>query len=588
MALEPRLKQLLTRWAELRDAGQTPSPEDHCRDAPDLLEAFRVRLRQFDHLDERTHAGNDGHGAAAVSLGEATSKRVKFCVDGQPMRGGMGEVFPARDEELGRTVALKFIQRGKGGLDAERRFRREVVITARLQHPGIVPVFGPAVSEDGRSGYAMRFISGESFEAAIARHHDTTATDTSKPTRAELLNRFEAVCNTMAYAHSHGVIHRDLKPANVMLGRYGETFVVDWGLAKILADDPIEQAAHKELPPLTRQGDDSTGKSLTETGYAIGTIAYMPPEQAQGDHANLDERADVFALGAILCKILTGKPPYTGPLAAQLACNADVSACFQRLDICGAEADLIALARHCLQKSASDRPRNAQAVLDALRAHNTSVETQAREDRERLVAAEARSVEERRRRRVTLALAASVIIVLLVGGAGIWTWQEQRALRQAEKIFEARKNRENVEATLAGLDNLYERFQWTEAQQRLTDADKLVGPDGDADLRERIAEARRNTAFLDRIDEINLNKIPLVNGRLGEHSLSAKLQTLFAEQGFDVLHSDPAALATKLNTSPIRKYLLAALDHWAMSVERDASKVLAVTAIATGQACAGN
>src|SRR5262249_39711685 len=280
MAIEPRLKQLLVSWEDLRDAGQTPTPEDHCRECPELLEAFRRLLRRFEQLEEMSNPAGDGKGAARGSVAEATSRAVRFRVDGEPRRGGMGEVFPARDEEMGRTVALKFIQRSKSGSEVERRFRREVAITARLQHPGIVPVYGPAVSDDGRSGYAMRFVAGESLDAAIARPHAGGAAEKTKPTRAELLDRFRAGCNTMAYAPTHGVIHRDLKPANVMLGKYGETFVVDWGLAKILADDPAEEAAAEELTAMTAPGEDSTGEAFTATGLAIGTYPYMPPEQA--------------------------------------------------------------------------------------------------------------------------------------------------------------------------------------------------------------------------------------------------------------------------------------------------------------------
>lgn len=592
MALEPRLKQLLKRWAELLENGPLPSPEEHCREAPDLLDAFRLRLRQFEHLDAQTHPPTDGRGAPGASVGDATSKKVRFCVDGEPMRGGMGEVFPARDEELGRTVALKFIQRGKGGVDAERRFRREVVITARLQHPGVVPVFGPAVSEDGRSGYAMRFISGESFDAAVTRHHDATIADSSKPTRAGLLNHFEAVCNTMAYAHSKGVIHRDLKPANVMLGRYGETFVVDWGLAKILAEDPSSATAAAEVSAISRAGEDTTTEGLTVVGSTMGTYAYMPPEQAHGDHANLDERADVFALGAMLCKILTGQPPYTGPRVLQMARDAEVFACFVRLDDSGAEPDLINLAKRCLQKSPSDRPRNAQAVLDALRALNADVAARAREDREKRVAAEARSVEERRRRRVTVALAVAVVVVLLVGGAGIWIWQVERSKgdlerkqRELEKNLEAKQFRDDTLASLSveRFHEFYMRFLWNEAENLLDRTEALIGPDGDAAVRERITEARRETAFLKRLDEIRLLKAKTIDGKMDLASALPLYKAAFAEYGFDFDNGDQAALVAKLKASKIRIYLIAALDDWTMGDQTPNRQILKVTQAAAGQ-----
>jgi tetratricopeptide (TPR) repeat protein len=586
MAIEPRLKQLLESWEDLRDAGQTPTPEDHCRDCPELLEAFRRLLRRFEQLEEMSDPAGEGRGAARGTGDGATSRAVRFRMDGEPLRGGMGEVFPARDEELGRTVALKFIQRGKGGLAVERRFRREVAITARLQHPGIVPVYSPTVSDDGRSGYAMRFIAGESLDAAIARHHDGGAAEKPKPTRAELLDRFEAVCNTMAYAHSHGVIHRDLKPANVMLGKYSQTFVVDWGLAKILVGDPdpTEEAQAEELTAMTAPGEDSTGEAFTATGVAFGTYAYMPPEQARGDYATLDERADVFALGAMLCKILTAQPAYVGKRVKQMAADADLAACFARLDACGADEELIALAKNCLEQSVTGRPKNAQEVLDAVRYRKAAIEARAREDRERRVAAEAKSAEERRRRRVTVALGVSVVAVLVVGGCGLWAWQEQRTLLQARNEFQAEQNRENAEASLAELDKLYQRFMWTDAKNLLDRTETLVAPEGDADLRERIAEAKRNTAFIKRLDEIRLEKSVIVEGKMNYAGALPKYRAAFEENGFDVLNGDRAELAAKLNSSAIRMYLLAALDDWAMT-EKGANRkaIMTVTAMATGQ-----
>jgi len=584
--MEPRLKQLLKSWEELQSSELTvPTPEQHCRDCPDLLEPFRRLVRRLEQAaDMSTTAADSTNEPRNDRTAEAMSQRVRYRVNGEPLLGGMGEVLPALDEELGRPVALKFIQQGKGGEAAERRFRREIAITARLQHPGIVPVFGPAVSDDGRSGYAMRFIAGESLDAAIGRHHAEGNGDLRKPTRGDLLARFEAVCNTMAYAHSHGVIHRDLKPANVMLGKYDETFVVDWGLAKILADDVTQESTSEDLTAMTAPGEDSTAEAFTATGFAMGTIAYMPPEQARGDHANLDERADVFALGAMLCKILTGHAAYTGPGAKQMARHADLTDCFARLDGSGADTDLIALGKKCLAKEVADRPKNAQAVLDALRTHAAATEMRAREDRERRVAAEAKSVEERKRLRVTIALACCAIAVLIVGGAGVWTWQQQQSLREAEQSFRAKQNCDNAEGSLAQLSDLYKRFLWDDAEKLLGRTEVLVGSDGDPELRERIAEAKRNTTFIKLLDQIRLDKSVVVEGKLDFAGSLPRYREAFKEHGFDVLNGDPAELAAKLNSSPVRKFLLEALDEWAMTEPSNArAKIVALTAAATGQ-----
>src|SRR5207302_9392444 len=157
------------------------------------------------------------------------------------------------------------------------------------------------------SGYAMRFVAGESLDAAIARHHAAGAEGKTKLTRTELLARFEAVCNTMAYAHSHGVIHRDLKPANVMLGKFGETLVVDWGLAKVVGRPEEVRAAGAGETLIPSSGDSEPGETIM--GSAVGTPAYMSPEQAAGRWDVVAQASDVYGLGAVLFAVLTGKPP---------------------------------------------------------------------------------------------------------------------------------------------------------------------------------------------------------------------------------------------------------------------------------------
>lgn len=168
MAIDARLKQLLDSWEDLRDAGHAPTPEVRCRAFPELLEPFRRRLRLLEQIERLCDGKGDPTPQTVPAVESALAQTVRFRVEGEPNIGGIGEVYRARDEALGRQVALKFIQRGKGGTRAERDFRREVAITALLQHPGVVPVFGPAQGNDGRSGYAMRFIEGSSLDKAIA------------------------------------------------------------------------------------------------------------------------------------------------------------------------------------------------------------------------------------------------------------------------------------------------------------------------------------------------------------------------------------------------------------------------------------
>jgi serine/threonine-protein kinase len=247
-------------------------------------------------------------------------------------RGGLGEVFVALDEELKREVALKRIQdRFADRFDARTRFLREAEITGKLEHPGIVPVYGLGVYPDGRPYYAMRFIRGESMEHAIARFHKADEDPRRDPGERslalrDLLTRFVAVCNSVAYAHSRGVIHRDLKPANVMLGEYGETLVVDWGLARMLDGTAEEQpSAERPTPP-----GSGIRQSPTEIGQAVGTPAFMSPEQAQGLLERVGVASDVFSLGATLYALLTGQAPYRGDDVLGQARNAEVMPARQR------------------------------------------------------------------------------------------------------------------------------------------------------------------------------------------------------------------------------------------------------------------
>jgi len=229
--------------------------------------------------------------------------------------GGLGEVFIARDTELNRPVALKRIrEQHVGSADCRRRFLVEAEITARLEHPGIVPVYGLVADELGQPSYAMRFIEGESLHEASRRFHQAPRTQATRTTSRfaslefrQLLQRFTAVCNTIAYAHSRGVIHRDIKPANVMLGKYGETLVVDWGLAK-WRDRPESADAQGSVAPSMLSGDSLDER--TQMGQTIGTPAFMSPEQAEGRWDTVGPASDVYSLGATLYTLLAGSHPF--------------------------------------------------------------------------------------------------------------------------------------------------------------------------------------------------------------------------------------------------------------------------------------
>jgi PAS domain S-box-containing protein len=225
--------------------------------------------------------------------------------------GGIGRVWLARDGALGRDVALKELRPERADHQATRsRFLQEASITGQLEHPGVVPVYELARHAGNQQPfYTMRFVRGRTLsEAAQSYHRQRSSGQAGSLDLLALLNAFVAVCHTVAYAHSRGVLHRDLKPHNVILGDFGEVIVLDWGLAKRLGC-PEEDAANGSAP-LPQAGAEDSGRTVP--GQALGTPAYMAPEQAAGQLDRIDRRTDVYGLGAILYEILTGQPPFTG------------------------------------------------------------------------------------------------------------------------------------------------------------------------------------------------------------------------------------------------------------------------------------
>jgi serine/threonine protein kinase len=235
------------------------------------------------------------------TLGEAEQPKTKYTWISEVGAGGLGKVWLARDNDLSREVALKEIKPGSASREAVRRLIKEAQITGQLQHPGIVPVY--EVSLEGRPFYTMKLVRGETLSQAIREHHEQKQSGNEDPlSERRLLSIFLNVCDAIAYAHSRGVIHRDLKPDNIVLGEYGEAIVLDWGLARQVSSDDEDTA------PIVVTEDGRT--DATQAGQKLGTPGYMSPEQASGRIEHMDERTDIYGLGAILFEILTGQSPH--------------------------------------------------------------------------------------------------------------------------------------------------------------------------------------------------------------------------------------------------------------------------------------
>ena len=263
----------------------------------------------------QTHNWSSNSLEASPDTGATKNDSSRFQIIKQYAKGGLGVVYLAHDSQLQRDVALKQI-RGDRERDAlsETKFLLEAEITGQLEHPGIVPVYALGSDRNGNPYYAMRFIRGQEFKKIIHQFHEAkkntkTALD-GVPFR-QLLRRFLDVCNAIDYAHSRGILHRDLKPANIMIGNHGETLVVDWGLAKILSDQPeiemvVTGITTEDKPNRVRFSGTT---SDTMQGSFSGTIAYAPPEQLMGLIEKLCPASDVYSLGAILFELMTNQLP---------------------------------------------------------------------------------------------------------------------------------------------------------------------------------------------------------------------------------------------------------------------------------------
>lgn len=376
---------------------------------------------------------------ATTSESPSTLPEHRYKLEGEIARGGMGAVLRGRDEDLGREIAVKvMLQNHAGKTELLQRFVDEAQIAGQLQHPGITPVYELGRFPDQRPYFTMKLVRGETLAKLLKDRTDPASE------RPRFLKIFEQICQTLAYAHTRKVIHRDLKPHNIMVGSFGEVQVMDWGLAKVLNTPDVSGAMTSRPSDISeasegsvqtkRSSGNSTDIPNTQTGSVLGTPAYMAPEQARGDIDQLDERADVFGLGAILCEVLTGQPPYVGESGLEIyrqAVDAELADAMKRLDQCGADRELVSLAKQCLSVNREDRPRDASELTKNLASYLHSVEERLKQAELTAVKATTKAEEESKRRRITLQLATGILLTLLAGLAAS-LWQMNRAMAAEE------------------------------------------------------------------------------------------------------------------------------------------------------------
>jgi serine/threonine-protein kinase len=497
-----------------------------------------------------------------------SGRSERYQLFGEIARGGMGAVLKGRDTDLGRDLAVKvLLESHEDNPEMLRRFVEEAQIGGQLQHPGIVPVYELGTFADRRPYFSMKLVKGRTMAALLQERTNP---------RAELprfLSIFEAVCQTVAYAHARGVIHRDLKPSNVMVGSFGEVQVMDLGLAKVLKEGGVRDEPPEMPRPEASVIDTVRSGSDVEDSHAgtlMGTPAYMAPEQADGQIERVNRRADVFGLGAILCEILTGQPAFTGRTQAEVvrkAMRGDLAEAVAALDACGAEPELTALARDCLAAEPQDRPHDAGVVAGRVTAFLAGVQERLlTAERERAVA-EARAVEERRRRKLQLGLAASLLTLTTAGGLGTTYYLQQRQAHAAavdqvlarasllrDQAQQHADNQARWQVTLAAIDQAESVLRGDDLAQS-----RLAALSDEVKAGARAAEADRK--LIDRIIDIRSARTDDPDGS----ATDADYADAFREADLHLAALPTAEAAARIKSRPpaVATALVAALDDWA-------------------------
>jgi serine/threonine-protein kinase len=545
-----------------------------------VLAAISETIGPVPHVLLRDTAPGEVPGPIVVRPGDDDGDRsIRYRIDGEIARGGMGAILKGRDPDLGRDVALKVLRDDlRENAMMVRRFIEEAQIGGQLQHPGVVPIYELGTFADRRPFFAMKLVKGHTLSQLLDGRKDP-AVD-----RPRFLAIFEAICQTVAYAHARGVIHRDLKPSNVMVGSFGEVQVMDWGLAKVLRrggafDDEKADKPDRAETVIATAGTSSDSPGLSQAGWVMGTPAHMAPEQARGEIELIDERADVFALGSILCDLLTGSAAFVGRSSGEIqrkAALGDTAEALGRLDACGADGELIAIAKDCLAREAEDRPRHAGVVAQQVTSYLAGVQERLRAAEVARAAESARAEEaivraraERRARQFQVGLAASLLLFTTAGGLTFTYWLQQRQERDAQ-----------FNQLLAGATALREKAErqpgdpaaWRDALAALARAEGQGPAERILALRRAIGagleKAERDARLRQQVVEIRANQEDV-----GREGTDAAYATAYRDAGLDLEALEPGEFARRLRQQGEAAVieLSAFLDDWS-AVRRQAAR----------------
>ena len=523
MASDPRIRQLLE---DVLDSGRTP--EDVCQACPELLSEVREGLRELTEVEAAVDALYSETGPTQMAANKAASGvEIRPRIPGYEIqevlgRGGVGVVYMAHHLRLHRTVALKMLLSGAHARAEEReRFLREAEAIAGIHHPNIVQVHDVG-DHDGRQFFTMEFVEGGSLAQKL--------NGTPQPSQ-QAANMVAMLADAMQAAHHARIVHRDLKPANVLLTADGIPKITDFGLAKLLEGKP----------------------GLTKSGDAMGTPSYMAPEQAQGKARALGTAVDIYALGAILYEMLTGRPPFRAESSAetiQQVIHQDPVAP-SRLNP-KVPRDLETICLKCLDKDPLRRYASAAALVDDLQRFQRCEPISARPPR----------VPERAskwvRRRPAQATLIAVGLLLMIGAIGVafWWTLDRRALARA------------VEDDLREARVAQRRLAWTEAGTALERARGRMGNRGTPALQSQLEQCMGDQQLVARLDDIRTKRATSLIGRASIGQSDRDYEMVFSAAGFGKPFDDARAVGNRIKESNIRDSLVDAMDDWCSCVDR--------------------